>query len=292
MGLRWWSLLECSINIKAGLGAWLTDVCTPPRETLAAASCRSNSEAQATRVVLAHPRAAFHPCMCGLRRGVAAIVAALIECDDVEFAAGTTTRSRSWSTTFSTSTRDCVGSLLQLFFRCSACLVVMIHDLLLTSILGWHCRSSVSVAYPFPYTLVLRVHPSSGHHACAPPSHLDRCQLVLRVCPSSSHGAHAPPPRPGRRLPNAFASTPWCQWPLLLRVRPNASHWTVAPPPRPDLWRLPNIRVLAATFFVIFNWCTMDSLLVLRSSDKWSSQPGHLGGVSFTCDTICMEVFH
>jgi hypothetical protein len=39
-------------------------------------------------------------------------------------------------TIFSTPTCDYVGSLLQLFFCCSARLVVMIYDLLLTSILG------------------------------------------------------------------------------------------------------------------------------------------------------------
>jgi hypothetical protein len=64
------------------------DTYTPPRETLAIASSRSNSEA------LGHPRAAFHPCKCGLCRGTAAIAAALIDYDDVEVAAGTTTRRR------------------------------------------------------------------------------------------------------------------------------------------------------------------------------------------------------
>jgi hypothetical protein len=167
MGLRWRSLLACSINIKAGLGAWLTDVCIPPRETLAAASCRSNSEAQATRVVLAHPRAAFHPCMCGLRRGIAVIVAALIGCDDVEFAAGTTTRSRSWSTTFSTSTRDYVGSLLQLFFHCSTRLVVTFHYLLLIGIIGWHGRSSASIACPLSYSGIKARLCSSWSGLCA-----------------------------------------------------------------------------------------------------------------------------
>jgi hypothetical protein len=71
----------------------------------------------------------------------------------MKVANGTTTRRRrSWSTTSSIPTRIYVGSLLQLFFRCTTCLVVMIHDLLLISFLGWHCRSSPSVAYPFPYS--------------------------------------------------------------------------------------------------------------------------------------------
>jgi hypothetical protein len=53
----------------------------PPRETLAAAS-RPNPEALAVRVVIAHPRVVFHPCMCGLCGCVAAVTAALIGYDD------------------------------------------------------------------------------------------------------------------------------------------------------------------------------------------------------------------
>jgi hypothetical protein len=44
---------------------------------------------------------------------------------------------------------DYVGSLLQLFFHYTACLVVRIHGLLLTSILGRHNRSSTRVAYTY-----------------------------------------------------------------------------------------------------------------------------------------------
>jgi hypothetical protein len=55
----------------------------PPRETLAVASSRPNPEALATRVVLAHPRTAFHPYMCGLRVGAAVVAAALISYDDL-----------------------------------------------------------------------------------------------------------------------------------------------------------------------------------------------------------------
>jgi hypothetical protein len=47
---------------------------TPPRETLAATAFRLISEALATRVVLAHTRAAFHPYMCGLHGGDAALI--------------------------------------------------------------------------------------------------------------------------------------------------------------------------------------------------------------------------
>jgi hypothetical protein len=65
-----------------------------PRITLAIATSRPNSEALATCLVLAHQRATFHPCMCGLRGGVAVVVATLIGCDNVEVAAGMTTRKR------------------------------------------------------------------------------------------------------------------------------------------------------------------------------------------------------
>jgi hypothetical protein len=60
------------------------DAYMPPRETLPTASSRSNSEALATRVVLAHPHMTFHPCTCGLCRGAAAIAVVLINYDDVE----------------------------------------------------------------------------------------------------------------------------------------------------------------------------------------------------------------
>jgi hypothetical protein len=63
-----------------------------------------------------------------------------------------TMRRQSWSITSSTLMCDYLGPLLQLFFRFSARLVVMIHSLLLTSFLGWHGRSSAGIAYPYPYT--------------------------------------------------------------------------------------------------------------------------------------------
>jgi hypothetical protein len=65
-----------------------------PRETLATASSRLNSEALDMRVVLAHPRAMFHPYTCGLCSGTAAVAATLIGYDDVEVATGMTTRRR------------------------------------------------------------------------------------------------------------------------------------------------------------------------------------------------------
>jgi hypothetical protein len=52
---------------RVGLGAQLTRVYTPPRETLAVASSRLNFEALATHVVLARPHTVFHPCTCGFR---------------------------------------------------------------------------------------------------------------------------------------------------------------------------------------------------------------------------------
>jgi hypothetical protein len=45
--------------------------------------------------MLAHPREAFHPYMCGLRGGTATVAATLLGYDDVEVAAGTITRRRS-----------------------------------------------------------------------------------------------------------------------------------------------------------------------------------------------------
>jgi hypothetical protein len=69
----------------------------------------------------------------------------------------TTRRRRSWSTTFSTLTRNYIGPLLQLFFCCSTHLVVMVYDLLLVSFLGWHSRCSVSIAYSYPNSVIRAV---------------------------------------------------------------------------------------------------------------------------------------
>jgi hypothetical protein len=75
-----------------GLGAQEEMPYTPPCETLAVASYWSNSEALATRVVLAHPHVALHSCTCGLRKGAATVAAALIGYDDIKVATETTTR--------------------------------------------------------------------------------------------------------------------------------------------------------------------------------------------------------
>jgi hypothetical protein len=62
-------------------------------------------------------------------------------------------RRRLWSTTSSTPTCDYVGSLLQLFFHCSVCLVVtMIYDPFTYKFLGCNGRCSASVAHPSPYS--------------------------------------------------------------------------------------------------------------------------------------------
>jgi hypothetical protein len=141
---------------------------TPPRETLAITASWPNSEALAARVVLAHPHTEFHLCTCGLHGGAIAVVATLISYNNVDVAAGTTMRRRwSWTTTSSTPMCDYIGSLLQLFFRYSACLVVMIHDLLLTSILGLHSRINTSVAYPFLYSGIRAILCSSWYGSCA-----------------------------------------------------------------------------------------------------------------------------
>jgi hypothetical protein len=78
-------------NMRGGARGGLA-LDTEPCETLAATSSRLNSKALATLVVLAHPRVAFHQCMCELRRGAAAVAVALIGYDDVKVAAEMTTR--------------------------------------------------------------------------------------------------------------------------------------------------------------------------------------------------------
>jgi hypothetical protein len=129
-----------------GLGA--THAYTPPRENLSCHLLSGWPKILVACEMLAHSLVVFHPCTCGLHVGTTA----LNGYDDVEVAAGTTTRRRRlWSTTFSTPMRYCVGSLLQLFFRCTARLVVTIHYFLLTSFLGWHDRYNASVAYSFLY---------------------------------------------------------------------------------------------------------------------------------------------
>jgi hypothetical protein len=77
---------------------WSRGAYAPTRhhvETLAAtSSSRRNLRTLATCEVLAHPRAAFHPCTCGLCGCAAMVAAVLISYDDVEIAAGTTMRRR------------------------------------------------------------------------------------------------------------------------------------------------------------------------------------------------------
>jgi hypothetical protein len=120
MCLQWGSPLVWSIYMRDGTRGGLMPYMAPC-ETLATTLSRLNSEALATRVVLAHPHAAFHPYKCGLCRGTTMVAAALIDYDDIKVAAKTTTRRRrSWSTTSSTSMCDFVGSLLQLFFHYAA----------------------------------------------------------------------------------------------------------------------------------------------------------------------------
>jgi hypothetical protein len=154
MGLWWQSPLACSINKGAGLGTWLRCVYKPPPETLAASSSRPNSEALAACMVLEHPHAAFHPCTCGLHKSVAVVAAVLIGYDHVEVVAETTTRRRrSRSTTFSTPMCDNIGLMFQLFFRCSARLVVRtIYDPFTCKFTRCNGRCNTSVAYPLPYT--------------------------------------------------------------------------------------------------------------------------------------------
>jgi hypothetical protein len=149
MGLWWQSPLTCRINKVGGARGVIQTPHTPPHKTLAAAASQLNSEAPTAHVVLAHPRTAFHPCTCGLNRGVAA----LIGYDEVKVPTDTTTRrSWLWLTTSSTPTRDYVVSLLQLFLRCSTYLVVtMIYDPFTCRFTKCNGRCSVSVAYRFHF---------------------------------------------------------------------------------------------------------------------------------------------
>jgi hypothetical protein len=52
-------------------------------KTLAATFSWTNLKTLATHEVLAQPRTAFHPCICGLRRGTNTIVVVLIDYDNV-----------------------------------------------------------------------------------------------------------------------------------------------------------------------------------------------------------------
>jgi hypothetical protein len=158
MGLRRGSTLVCSVNISGGARGTINARLHATTWNPSQHPSRPNSEALAARVVLAHLRVAFHPCTCELRRGVATIAVALIDYDEIKVAVKTTT---------STPTRNYIGSLLPLFFCCSAHLVVTIYDLLLTSILGWHSRSSASVAYPYPYIGIRAALRNSWSGSCA-----------------------------------------------------------------------------------------------------------------------------
>jgi hypothetical protein len=125
---------------------------TPPCETLAIAASQLYPEALAACMVLAHPRAMFHPCTCGLRGVAAAFAAALIGYDDrgdcclydhkeeaivIDYFLSTDMRLR-WNTALS-------------LLRCSARLVVtMIYDPFTSKFPGCNGRYSASVAYLFP----------------------------------------------------------------------------------------------------------------------------------------------
>jgi hypothetical protein len=135
--------------------------------TLAATTSWSDPKILAACEVIAHPRMSFNPCVWALHWGVAAVATTLISYNDVEVTNRTITRRRWWwSTTSSTLTHDYVGSLIQLFFHCIARLVVTIHNFLLASFLGWHGRSSTSIAYSFPYSGIKAVLRSLRFGSC------------------------------------------------------------------------------------------------------------------------------
>jgi hypothetical protein len=100
----------------------------PPRETLATTSSWMNFEVIAARVVLAHPCAVFHLCLCGLHRGATTVTAVLVGYDDVKAVAETMIDYFLY-----TNARLCwiTASTLLPLFNAS----VMIHNLLLISIL-------------------------------------------------------------------------------------------------------------------------------------------------------------
>jgi hypothetical protein len=80
MGLRLGSPLVCFINI-CGVGL---EVAYPAMiETLSATSHGPDIETLARHEVLAYQCTTFHPCMCGLRRGTAAVATVLIGYIDV-----------------------------------------------------------------------------------------------------------------------------------------------------------------------------------------------------------------
>jgi hypothetical protein len=149
MSLWWQSPITYSINKGGGARGVIQMPHKPPHKTLPATASRPNSEALAAHIVLAHPRAAFHPCTCGLHRGTAL----LIGYDEVTVPAKTTTRRKgSWLSTSSTLTCDYVGSLLQLFLRCLACSVVTViyepFTCKFTECNGW-CRVSLTYRFHF-----------------------------------------------------------------------------------------------------------------------------------------------
>jgi hypothetical protein len=126
----------------------------------------SNFEALAMCVVLAQSRVMFHPCKCGLCGGDVTVAAVLIGYDDMKVAIRTiTTRRWLWMITSSTLSVTTFVAALTLLSLLSAS--VTIHDLLLTSILGWHGRSSASVIYLFPYSSIRAVLRSSWSGSCA-----------------------------------------------------------------------------------------------------------------------------
>jgi hypothetical protein len=67
----------CSINMRGGVRGEIYATCHHVK-SLATTSSRPNPETLVAREVLAHPCVVFHPCACGLCRGAAEGVVALI----------------------------------------------------------------------------------------------------------------------------------------------------------------------------------------------------------------------
>jgi hypothetical protein len=99
-------------------------------KTLSATSSRPDPETLAAHEVLAHPCTVFYPCICGLHEGAVAVTAALIDYDNMGLLPQRPRRGDDRDRLLPLHRRATTLS------RCSARLVVTIHDLLLASFPG------------------------------------------------------------------------------------------------------------------------------------------------------------
>jgi hypothetical protein len=103
----------CSIFMRDGVRGVYTPIGHHMKTLATTFSSQPNPKPLVAYKVLGHPRAVFHPCMCGLCVGADVVAAVLIGYDDVEVAVRTTTRRRRLLlTTSSTPMLEYVGPLL------------------------------------------------------------------------------------------------------------------------------------------------------------------------------------